>query len=133
MIGLLPYDPVPWLLSANDAAITALVRRDLRGEKVEVRSLWELPEPKRLVRRQQENGSWRYPVQKPPWENYYLYETFTTGSGPGRIPTDLSPSRCAAESATSACRFGSDWRSPVRSCASRTANDKRVSHGGSRE
>ncbi|MDJ0765968.1 MAG: prenyltransferase/squalene oxidase repeat-containing protein [Myxococcota bacterium] len=76
--GLLKYDPVPWLLSSENAAISAFVRRDLLGEKVNTEQLWELPEARRLVKRQQSNGSWRYPVAKPPPYNYDLYETLNT-------------------------------------------------------
>ena len=76
--GFLRRDPVPWLLSAGGDAIAAFVRRDLLGENVDVRGLWELPEPRRLLRRQQANGSWRYPVKKPPPQNYHLYQTFVT-------------------------------------------------------
>lgn len=76
--GLLARDPVPWLRSTNDTAIATFVRRDLLKEKVDVRALWELPEPQRLIGRQQADGSWRYPVKKPPPLNYDLYETFTT-------------------------------------------------------
>jgi hypothetical protein len=76
--GLLNHDLVPWLLSANDIAVTALVRRDLLGEKVDAQALWDLREPQRLIGRQQANGSWRYPVEKPPPQNYDLYQTFVT-------------------------------------------------------
>jgi hypothetical protein len=76
--GLLTCDPVPWLLSANDTAVTTLVRRDLLGETVDLRTLWSLREPQRLVGRQQANGSWRYPVRKPPPQNYDLYQTLVT-------------------------------------------------------
>ena len=75
---LLYRDPVPWLLSARDLAITTLVQRDLLGEKVDVRGLWDLPEPRRILGRQQANGAWRYPVKKPSPQNYDLYETFVT-------------------------------------------------------
>lgn len=75
--GLLAHDPVPWLLAANDEAITTLVRRDLLGETLNVRPLWMLRDPERLVSRQLESGAWRYPVSKPPPQNYDLYETFT--------------------------------------------------------
>jgi GNAT superfamily N-acetyltransferase len=76
--GLLDHDPIPWLLSANADAITARVRRDLLAENVDLRALWTLPEPQRLLRRQQTNGSWPYPVEKPPPQNYDLYQTFVT-------------------------------------------------------
>jgi hypothetical protein len=75
---LLAHDPVPWLLSAKDAAVTTFVRRDLLGVKVDVRTLWDLRDPQRLVGRQQANGSWRYPVKKSPPQNYDLYQTFVT-------------------------------------------------------
>jgi hypothetical protein len=76
--GLLRYDPVPWLLSARDLAVTTLVRRDLLHQKVDVRPLWDTKEAARLLRRQQPSGCWLYPVKKPPPQNYDLYETFTT-------------------------------------------------------
>jgi hypothetical protein len=76
LAGLLSRDPIPCLLSTNDVAITTFVRRDLLGEEVDVRKLWTLPEPRRLVGRQQATGAWRYPVKKPPPLNYDLYETF---------------------------------------------------------
>ncbi len=78
MAGPLRYDPVPWLLSADDEAITAFVKRDLLSEKVDKRKLWDLPEARRLVGRQQPDGRWCYPVAKPPPYNYDLYETFNT-------------------------------------------------------
>jgi hypothetical protein len=77
-IGSLPHDPIPWLLSARDPAVGAFVRRDLLGEEVDVRDLWLLREPLRLADKQQPDGSWRYPVRKPPPLNYDLYETLNT-------------------------------------------------------
>lgn len=75
---ILKYDPLPWLLSANDPAITTLVNRDLLGKRVKITKLWELDEPRRIIGKQQKNGSWRYPVEKPEPFNYNLYETFNT-------------------------------------------------------
>ncbi len=73
-------DPVPALLAAGDVALTYFVRRDLLGEPVgPVSVLWELPEPQRLLRRQQTDGSWRYPGGNPastPGSNYAVLETF---------------------------------------------------------
>jgi len=74
----LPHDPLPWLLGAEDVAITAFVNRDLLGKRVDVRALWELREPQRLIGRQQPDGRWCYPTRKPPPYNYDLYETFNT-------------------------------------------------------
>ena len=76
--AFLSHDPVPWLLSAGGGAIPTLARRDLLGEKADVRMLWELPEPQRLLRRQQADGSWLYPVRKPPPQNYDLYQTLVS-------------------------------------------------------
>ncbi len=73
---ILKFDPVAWLLSANDPAVTALVERDLLGKRVNVTKLWKLREPMRLVGKQQKNGAWLYPVKKPKPFNYDLYETF---------------------------------------------------------
>jgi hypothetical protein len=71
----LRFDPVPWLLSSQNPAIEALVRRDFLGQVIETRTLWGLAEPARLLRRQQRDGSWRYPAPRPGPQNYDLYET----------------------------------------------------------
>lgn len=75
-----PRDPVPALLAAGDDALAYFVRRDLLGEPVgPVSALWELPEPQRLLRKQQVDGSWRYPGGNPattPGSNYSVLETF---------------------------------------------------------
>jgi hypothetical protein len=76
--GLLARNPIPWLLSLDDQAITAFVRRDLLGQRIAVKALWELREPQRLIGKQQADGSWRYPTKKPPPFNYDLYETLNT-------------------------------------------------------
>jgi hypothetical protein len=78
LAGLLRYDPVPWLLAAEDEAITTWVRRDLLGERVSVTKLWDTREALRLIRRQRPNGSWRYPTKKPSFYDYDLYETFNS-------------------------------------------------------
>ncbi len=75
---LLRHDPLPWLLSTDDAAVTTLVRRDLLGRRADARPLWELPEARRILRRQQPDGRWCYPQHKPAPFNYDLYETFNT-------------------------------------------------------
>ena len=77
-VRLLKRDPVPWLLGSNDPAVTAMVRRDLLDEKVDVKALWELRDPVRLVGRQQSDGRWLYPVRKPSPYNYDLYQTLNT-------------------------------------------------------
>jgi len=76
----LSTDPEPRLLASQDAALAYFVQRDLlTGDERPVEQLWQLPEARAIVRRQQENGSWRYPGQQRklyPEANYDLLETF---------------------------------------------------------
>ena len=54
-------DPVPTILASNSEVIAYFVKRDLLGETVgPIERLWELPEAKRLLERQQPNGAWKY-------------------------------------------------------------------------
>jgi hypothetical protein len=77
---VLPIDPLPALAAWDDPALAWFVRRDLLQKTVPpVEILWELPEAVRRVRRQQANGSWRYPGK--PFDpgagtNYGLLETY---------------------------------------------------------
>jgi hypothetical protein len=58
----LRVDPIPVLISSNNRAIEYFARRDLLAEKVgPIETLWESPEVKRILRKQQEDGSWKYP------------------------------------------------------------------------
>ncbi len=57
--GKLHANPIPPLASGN-LAIATFVRRDLLDEKVSVEALWQRPEPQRILRQQQLNGSWKY-------------------------------------------------------------------------
>lgn len=76
----LRYDPIAPLLSSGDAAIAFFVKRDLlndRGGNVE--SLWALKDAQKIIRRQQENGSWVYPSGRltiRSQENYNQIETY---------------------------------------------------------
>jgi hypothetical protein len=76
----LKHDPVKPLASCAYPAIRYYARRDLLGEDVEpVQTLWALPEPKKLLRHQREDGSWTVPPkyqEKSPDVNYPLVETF---------------------------------------------------------
>ena len=73
-------DPIPSLLSSGSQALLYFVRRDLLGERSgPVEGLWELPASSRILGKQQENGSWRYPGKNRelyPETNYDLLETF---------------------------------------------------------
>lgn len=73
-------DPVPRLLASKDAALVSFVRRDLLAAGPgPVEQLWELPEARAILRKQQEDGSWRYPGQQRklhPETRYDLLETW---------------------------------------------------------
>ena len=61
----LKYDPIPLLGSASDDALRLQVSCDLLGKKSDtVTHLWEMKQAKRILRKQQEDGSWRYPNPK---------------------------------------------------------------------
>ena len=71
-------DPLPALLSCKDQALQYFVKRDLLGEQADpIERLWELPEPRKILKKQQENGSWlRAGENKHPAINYQLVETW---------------------------------------------------------
>lgn len=55
----LRVDPVP---ASGNPAIEYFTRRDILGEKVPpVKTLWGLPPVERIMRKQQADGSWKYP------------------------------------------------------------------------
>lgn len=61
----LRYDPIPLLGSASDEAIKYQVSRDLFEEDHDtVEHLWETKQAARMLKKQQEDGSWRYPNPK---------------------------------------------------------------------
>jgi hypothetical protein len=76
----LRVDPAPLLASSGNAAIAFFARRDLLGGSADpVGALWDLPEARRVLGKQTDNGSWRYPGGKPSirsQENYDQIETF---------------------------------------------------------
>ena len=58
----LKFDPLPQLEASESEALTYFVRRDLLGEEVgPVEALWQLPKVAKILKRQQEDGSWKYP------------------------------------------------------------------------
>lgn len=79
-IARLRFDPVNPLLSSDNEAIRYFARRDLLKEKVPpVHRLWEILEVKRILRKQQDGGSWKYPGKKNvayPAHHYSLLETW---------------------------------------------------------
>jgi hypothetical protein len=76
----LSIDPLPTLLSSENEALRYFVSRDLLGAKVgPVDALWELPQVAKVLRKQQEDGSWKYPGGKPELrspENYNQLQTY---------------------------------------------------------
>lgn len=58
----LRFDPLPPLLASENQALRYFARRDLLGEKVVcVENLWDLPEVQNILKRQLDDGAWRYP------------------------------------------------------------------------
>ena len=78
--SLLRYDPVQPLLSLDYSVIQYFTRHDLLGETVgPIEELWDHKESRSLLRRQLDDGSWKYPGKNPekyPDVNYGLVETF---------------------------------------------------------
>ena len=72
-----PLDP---LLSAKNPALSYFVSLDLLADAIPpIESLWELPEPARLLKKQNNNGSWTYPGKTSDVElgtNHDLLQTF---------------------------------------------------------
>jgi hypothetical protein len=66
-------------MRSGDESIVLFTRRDLLGETVRVEKLWDLDEPRKLLRKQKPNGSWSYPGTQRvirSQENYNQIETY---------------------------------------------------------
>jgi Squalene-hopene cyclase C-terminal domain/Prenyltransferase and squalene oxidase repeat len=77
----LDSNPTEILLSCNNPAIEFFTRRDLLEEDVgPVQVLWELPEVANILKKQQNNGYWKYPgkirTEVRSQDNYNQLETF---------------------------------------------------------
>jgi hypothetical protein len=74
----LRFDPTPALLSSGDEALHYFVRRDLLGEEAgPICRLWQLPKAQKILKKQQPDGSWRFPgKEKHKDKNYSLIETW---------------------------------------------------------
>jgi hypothetical protein len=58
--SILKYDPTPPLESSASAAVKFFANRDLAGEKDgRVEALWDLPGARKIIGKQQPDGSWR--------------------------------------------------------------------------
>jgi len=79
-IATLRLDPLPSLLSWQDTALSYFARRDLLEEQVgPIEELWDLPDARKIFKRQQPDGSWRYPgkgYNPKTGTNYKLLETY---------------------------------------------------------
>jgi len=61
----LKYDPMPQFEGVEDNALQYQVSRDLRGlNPGPVNLLWDLQPVAKILRKQQEDGSWKYPKKK---------------------------------------------------------------------
>jgi hypothetical protein len=61
----LKYDPLPQFEGIDNDSLQYQVLRDLQGlNPGPVTSLWDLPPVQRILRKQQEDGSWKYPKKK---------------------------------------------------------------------
>ena len=76
----LKVDPLSALQASSNEALRYFVRRDLLSEEVgSVEALWELPQVVKILRKQQQDGSWKYPGGKTEirsHENYNQLQTY---------------------------------------------------------
>jgi hypothetical protein len=76
----LHYDPLLPLIFADNRAVAFFAKRDLFAERgSSAAAVWELPPVKKLLKRQQAGGSWKYHGGKPSvrsQQNYNQLETF---------------------------------------------------------
>ena len=69
------------LLGTGNEALIAFTKRNLLGEEVDIEKLWTLPRVKKILEKQQSNGSWVYPNKKASLRsptNYNQYQTYKT-------------------------------------------------------
>jgi hypothetical protein len=74
-------EAIKTLLDTGNEALISFTKRNLLGEEVNVEELWNLPTVKRILKRQQPNGSWIYPNKKAILRsptNYNQYQTYKT-------------------------------------------------------
>ena len=72
---------VETLLNTGNNAVITFTKKDLLREEVDIEHLWTLPRVKKLLKKQQANGSWIYPNRKAVLRsptNYNQYETYKT-------------------------------------------------------
>jgi hypothetical protein len=73
----LDHDPLPWLLSSRNLAVRLRAARELEDRPVDRSPILDMPAVKRILRKQQTDGSWRYPGRRADeWMNYEYLETY---------------------------------------------------------
>ncbi len=73
------YYTAPLLIASRNEAVRYFARRDLLGDASgDERALWELPATRKLLAKQSEDGSWRYPSHKSLQRAYDTYQTYLT-------------------------------------------------------
>ncbi|WXG39589.1 MAG: hypothetical protein WED07_01935 [Candidatus Freyarchaeum deiterrae] len=76
----LRYNPLPLLISSENKALLFFVKRDLLSEKDNpVQDLWQLPDVTKIIGKQLDNGSWKYPssgARVRSEQNYNQLETY---------------------------------------------------------
>jgi hypothetical protein len=78
----LQFDPIPILLGGKDPALTYYTQLLVLQDPVaDIQSLWDHSAARKLIDKQQVNGSWRYPGKNQDQfldTNYHLLETYRT-------------------------------------------------------
>ncbi|HWP79024.1 MAG TPA: hypothetical protein VN446_00125 [Candidatus Acidoferrum sp.] len=76
--GRLRFDALSPLIESGNKAVALFACRDLTGQNLQARDLWQEKEALSLIKKQLPDGSWKYP--SPPGnaagENYAQYQTF---------------------------------------------------------
>jgi len=69
------------LLNTGNEALLAFTKRKLLEKEVDIEELWTLPRVKKILKKQQSDGSWIYPNKKATLRsptNYNQYQTYKT-------------------------------------------------------
>jgi hypothetical protein len=76
----LKFDPIPSLLLTKSNSLLYSIKKDLLEEDMgSIEQLWELSDAQRILKKQQKDGSWKYPGGKKDIrsrENYNQLETY---------------------------------------------------------
>ena len=73
------YNPIEPLINHKSEAVKVSAKKDLLNKNISLTSLWKEPEAQKIIKRQNNNGSWKYPAAKEQIrtkENYNQIETY---------------------------------------------------------